>query len=93
MLANYATQTTLYATILSGYERDRELVTGAIDAAGVQRGFAIIQHGVLKICYGAPYTRGTTCHTVHPVCDHLVITARTNALSVQCAEGLIWLEN
>lgn len=92
MLANYAAQTALHAVVLSSYSRDRDLVTGAIDAAGVQRGFTVFRHGVLEICYGIPTVHGTKCHVV---CNDSVNFTPTNTLpmSVRCAEGLTWLEN
>ncbi|KAF8130320.1 hypothetical protein EV363DRAFT_246996 [Boletus edulis] len=91
MLANVATQTTLHSIILSHFSRNRELVTSTIDAAGVQRGFAVVQNDVMEICSGVPLVRGTACYTVYN--GSAISTPTSTNASVQCAEGLIWLEN
>ena len=78
--------------ILSSYTQSRVLVTSAINAAGVERGFAVVQHGVLEICSGLPTTHATTCHIVYNGSATPVSTP-TSTLSMQCAEGLTWLEN
>ncbi|KAF8556731.1 hypothetical protein OG21DRAFT_550318 [Imleria badia] len=89
VLANYAAQATLHTMILSGYARSRVLVTSAINAAGVQRSFTVVQNDVLEICSGIPTVYGTTCHTVY---NGSAISTPTST-GMQCAEGLTWLEN
>ena len=90
MLANFVAQTTLHSMILSYYARNRLLVSSAINAAGVQRGFPFVQGDVMQICSGIPLLHGTSCHTVY---NGSAISTSTNSQGAQCPEALVWLEN
>ncbi|KAN0080030.1 hypothetical protein V8E55_009596 [Tylopilus felleus] len=80
----------LHASVLSVFARNRDVVTSTIDAAGVQRGFTVVQQGVLDICSGIPTVYGTTCNTVS---NDLATFTPASTPSTQCVEGLTWLEN
>ncbi|KAF9238347.1 hypothetical protein BU15DRAFT_47730 [Melanogaster broomeanus] len=61
-LANGIAQATVQTiTSLSVSAKGRDLVSDVIDAAGVQRGFVVVQGNVVMICSGIPTISGATC--------------------------------
>lgn len=64
-LANGAAQTTIQTIALSMSARGRDLVSETIDAAGVQRGFVVVQGNAIEICSGIPIVHGTMCDVAY----------------------------
>ncbi|KAF9219364.1 hypothetical protein BS17DRAFT_761155 [Gyrodon lividus] len=65
VLANGVAQTTIQTIQLSVSARGRDLVSGVIDAAGVQRGFVVLQGNAVEICSGIPIVHGTMCNIAY----------------------------
>ncbi|KIK97835.1 hypothetical protein PAXRUDRAFT_807634 [Paxillus rubicundulus Ve08.2h10] len=60
-LVSGVAQTTIQTIALSISARGRNLVSGTINAAGVQRGFVVVQGSAIEICSGIPIVQGTMC--------------------------------
>ncbi|KAG9311052.1 hypothetical protein JVU11DRAFT_8952 [Chiua virens] len=90
VLWNFSAQMTLHTLVLLGSTEERHQVSSAIDALDIQRGFIVVGPGLLEICSGIPTAETTMCFALY---NGSAISTPMEGLSIECAEGLTWLEN